>query len=275
MQPYRTGIKVVRSQAIPGVTVAWRDAHATVEWNERAAIYSSAFFRGGRAEGKRIVNYMVDRFFDSDDPVQHMREKCAEWGYTEQDTVGLMTAAKVTHMSLEEVEGDQFALLCCVSAGTSNAARAGAVRTTYSAYVFPQAPVQEQEIAEGRTSCIPNSGASMKPGTINILVVIDGRLKEAAIMNALMTITEAKTAALMDLGIRDAESGRAATGTTSDAAAIAVLDSGRYIGEHQYAGTATTIGDSLARLVYDAVTEAVSTQAEGDPYQFPTAGEAE
>ncbi|MNN81267.1 Adenosylcobinamide amidohydrolase [compost metagenome] len=93
-----------------------------------------------------------------------------------------------------------------------------------------------------------------RPGTINIMLGIDGLLTPAAMVNAVMTAAEAKAAALADLGITDPENGLIATGTTTDAVVLAVSGSRRYGAEHVYAGTATDLGGAIGRLVYAAVT---------------------
>lgn len=265
MQPYRQGIKRYTAQHIPEVEVIWGDAHAVIQWQKRAEIYSNAVFRGGHADGTAVVNYMVPRFFDCSDPVQHMETKCREWGYEPTETVGLITAAKVTHMSVEELEGDECAILCCTSAGTANGARAGLERETYSAYMTLADNLEQKtaDVAVKRT-----------PGTINIILVLDACLTESAIFNAMLTVTEAKAAALQDLGITDAELGCAATGTTTDTVTLVIHNSGKYTAEHLYAGTATTIGNAIGKLVYKTVTEAVATQKQEDAELFPTAAAA-
>lgn len=265
MQPYRQGKKRYDSPYMTGVKVIWGDAHAVIQWQEQMDIYSNAVFRGGHATGTTVVNYMVPRFFDCSDPVQHMEEKCKEWGYEASDTVGLITAAKVTHMSVEELEGDECAILCCTSAGTANGARAGLKREAYSAYMT-LADHPDKEAVEG--------GVKRTPGTINIIIVLDACLTESAIYNAMLTVTEAKAAALLDLGIRDAELDVLATGTTTDTVTIVIHNSGKYTAEHLYAGTATTIGNAIGQLVYKTVTEAVATQKQEDAELFPTAAVA-
>lgn len=240
MQPCREGVRSYASEFIPGVTVSWGSERMTVELPQRTPVWSSAVWNGGSRLASRIVNRMVRTGFDCSDPVAYMKEMCLQRGYAPEDTVGLMTAAKVTHASAMEEAGDGFSLLCVTTAGTGNAARAGLPRQVYSAY------------------------EPLKPGTINTIIVLDGRLAEAAIWNAVITATEAKCAALDDLRVMDKETGRVATGTTTDAVAIAIVDSGRYEVGHRYAGTATTLGSALGRLVYGTVTESVRTQREDD-----------
>ena len=80
----------------------------------------------------------------------------------------------------------------------------------------------------------------------------------AAMVNAVITATEAKAAALQDLGIVDPLHNAAATGTTTDAIVIAVSQSDRYGVRHAYAGSATTIGSAIGKAVYDTVYEAAA-----------------
>ena len=81
------------------------------------------------------------------------------------------------------------------------------------------------------------------PGTINIVAIIPVRLTDAALLNALCTVTEAKTQALL----ADRVPG---TGTPSDAVTIACPASGP---AEQFAGPRSTWGARLARAVYRAV----------------------
>lgn len=96
------------------------------------------------------------------------------------------------------------------------------------------------------------------PGTINIMLWLNGRMTTGAMVNAVQTAVEAKAAALADAGVLDSENGLPATGTTTDAIVIAVR---QRVEELQpmitYAGTATTAGAAIGRLVYDTVTESL------------------
>jgi adenosylcobinamide amidohydrolase len=165
----------------------------------------------------------------------HLSERCAAAGADPRRTIGFMTAAKLTHASIQGLDGDRFRLLCCATAGTRNAARAGDPRATYSAYA---------------------------PGTINISLFVDGRLTESAMAGAIVTATEAKSAALQELGVTERETGRIATGTTTDAIAVCVSQRTGWGEPHAYAGSATSIGCSIGEAVFRAVHEAVRTQGE-------------
>jgi adenosylcobinamide amidohydrolase len=85
--------------------------------------------------------------------------------------------------------------------------------------------------------------APVPPGTINLVATAPVRLSDAALVNAVMTMTEAKTQAFLDRGI-------AGTGTASDAVAVACPEDGP---AEPFGGPRSRVGSALARAVYDAV----------------------
>jgi adenosylcobinamide amidohydrolase len=87
------------------------------------------------------------------------------------------------------------------------------------------------------------SGAVFPPGTINVVAVLPVRLAQGALLNALTTVTEAKTQALLVAGV-------AGTGTPSDAVTICCASTGV---EEPFAGPRSSWGAALARATYDAV----------------------
>jgi len=81
-------------------------------------------------------------------------------------------------------------------------------------------------------------------GTINIILVVDGDMPESAMINAVITATEAKSFALLKAGLNF-------TGTSTDAIIVAKTCKGRY---YEYAGYASELG----RKIWIAVKRAVS-----------------
>jgi adenosylcobinamide hydrolase len=81
------------------------------------------------------------------------------------------------------------------------------------------------------------------PGTINIVATLPARCGDAALVNAVMTATEAKSQALFDRRIPG-------TGTASDAVCVVCPPSGRV---EPFAGPRSPIGAALARVVHAAV----------------------
>jgi len=80
-------------------------------------------------------------------------------------------------------------------------------------------------------------------GTVNVVVGMPVRLTSSALVNAVITCTEAKTQALHDHGVP-------ATGTASDAVCIVCPAGGT---AEQFAGPRSPVGAALARAVHAAV----------------------
>jgi len=98
-----------------------------------------------------------------------------------------------------------------------------------------------------------------KPGTINMLLLSNARLTRRAMARAVITATEAKTAALQDLDIRSSATParNQATGTGTDN--IIVVE-GR--GDHTIdnCGGHSKLGELIAKAVYEGVREAIRKQ---------------
>lgn len=85
-------------------------------------------------------------------------------------------------------------------------------------------------------------------GTINIALRLDQPLSDIGLLEALSLATEARTAAVIDLGHR-LDTG-IATGTGTDCIAIAAPP-----GDTPYAGKHTALGEAIGKAVYTAVIE--------------------
>ncbi|MFO7989495.1 MAG: adenosylcobinamide amidohydrolase, partial [Desulfotignum sp.] len=104
-----------------------------------------------------------------------------------------------------------------------------------------------------------DTGGFYEPGTINLIILTSHRLTPRAMTRAMITATEGKTAALLDLDIRSSYArGRyRATGTGTDNILVAegtgpaVLDN---------AGGHTKLGELIGKAVHRAVIEAVRKQ---------------
>jgi adenosylcobinamide amidohydrolase len=102
------------------------------------------------------------------------------------------------------------------------------------------------------------------PGTVNILAFVPVRLSDAALVNATVTVTEAKAQALFELGV-------AATGTSTDAVAVLCRVDGP---PEQYAGPRSRWGARLARAANSAVREGGSTWLRsGSSRPYPDLGQ--
>jgi adenosylcobinamide hydrolase len=90
-------------------------------------------------------------------------------------------------------------------------------------------------------------------GTINMVAALPVRLCDAALVNAVATITEAKAQALVELGLR-------ATGTATDAIVVLCPPDGP---EHRYGGPRSTWGARLARVAHRCVRDGASADQPG------------
>ena len=103
-----------------------------------------------------------------------------------------------------------------------------------------------------------DEGRFYEPGTINIIILPNMKLTPRAMTRAIISATEAKTAALQDLDIRSAYSSlyNQATGTGTDNI-IVIQGTGIRIDN---AGGHSKLGELIAKAVYAGVQEAVYKQ---------------
>ena len=113
-------------------------------------------------------------------------------------------------------------------------------------------------------------GSFIVPGTINILVFTNKALTDSAMVKAIMTITEAKTAALQDWGVESVrlypfinedipdaitkERKTSATGTSTDGVILTIDTNGDVLTD---AGSFSLFGDTLAKAVYIGIQRAL------------------
>ncbi|MHA1833482.1 MAG: bifunctional adenosylcobinamide hydrolase/alpha-ribazole phosphatase CbiS [Candidatus Baldrarchaeia archaeon] len=191
---------------------------AIINLPDKFQFLSSAVVNGGFTVSDTVVILQVHKNYSSEKPEEDLFEVYRKLKL-KNNAIGFMTASnikKVLTVSTKKV--NNVKAISIATAGTSNAAFAG-------------------ENPNTQTNDLNN-----KIGTINIISILNVPLQKTGLTNAVMTITEAKTAALWDHGIE-------ATGTTSDAVAIATP-----IGDgYKYAGTATDVGIAIAKSVREAV----------------------
>lgn len=172
---------------------------------------SSAPCGGGIGLRNWVFNATVVTDYDHPDPSAHAGEVAAGLGLAGAG-IGLLTAVDVRH----EVTATDGGVLASATTGAN-------------APVWAAAPAAAQ---------------AWLPGTINAVCWSPVRLSEAALVNAVATVAEAKTQALV-------ESGVAGTGTVTDATAILCPADGA---PEAYGGPRSRIGAALARAVHAAVT---------------------
>jgi adenosylcobinamide amidohydrolase len=149
--------------------------------------------------------------YDRDDPESHLDELASDLGLTGPG-VGLLTGVDVADGVAESADG--IRLWATVGLG-------GPIQAYDPAAVVKQA----------------------RPGTVNVVAWVPRRLGDGALVNAVATITEAKTQAIRDLGLP-------ATGTATDAVCVLCPPDGE---PAAYGGPRSRWGEPLARAAYHAV----------------------
>lgn len=245
-----------RSSVWPGLFVSAHERHIKASSPSVVTALSSAVYGGGMIELDRIFNIYVDKHYRCDDPPRDIADLLSEWQEQQDQCAGLLTAVRLEHTAIQEYESDEFGLLCCTTAGVSNAARAGSARTVFDA--------AGNEMSNGTVSQKIGkvSASTYTPGTINIMLWMNGRMTAGAMVNAIQTAVEAKAAALADFGVADSENGLTATGTTTDAIVLAVSQAEVNKPLISYAGTATVMGAAIGRLVYETIMESLKAAQE-------------
>lgn len=98
-------------------------------------------------------------------------------------------------------------------------------------------------------------GHFQQAGTINIMLLTNASLPEGTMVRSLITATEAKTAALQDMGIAAVYTGHSATGTATDGLIIVTDPQGPVYTD---AGTFSALGEMIARAVHATVTDCIA-----------------
>lgn len=169
---------------------------------------------------------------------EHMAVTAGELGLDSRTAAGLSTAAQMENVSIQTRRWKELAVTAIVTGGIDiNAGRVG-----------DTAEWHEQE----------KISAQEKPGTVNILVFFNTDLSEGALVRALVTCTEAKTAAIQELLAPSRSSMGLATGSGTDGtilaadreSAVCITDTGKH----------SKLGELTGRAVKAAVKEALCLQ---------------
>ncbi|MFA6710919.1 MAG: adenosylcobinamide amidohydrolase [Candidatus Methanomethylophilaceae archaeon] len=205
---------------------------AVISLGRTMEFLSSAVFNGGPSSAEDIVIIEVPKDYNCEDPRKDIGS-VIDGLELPSGTVGFMTAAEIEYV-LTSVKTSYRGVdtMAIVTAGLSNQVIAGEELKDW---------VHKHEVSKKRAAALRYAG------TINVIGISPNPLTDAAKVNAIIAMTEAKTAALRDLGYTE-------TGTTSDAIAV-VSPSGE--DREQYAGTGLPLGISMARSVRSAVRRAL------------------
>jgi len=205
----------------------------------RRRVLSSAPQGGGFRSASHIINHQVDANPNMNghfpDPARYLQKLASQLsiGY---HTVGLMTAVPMTQLVTSRVTAGILWVECFATVGVTNAVRAGE---------WPLHFAHRKETHSTRF------------GTINLILITNGSLSTSAMVGAVQVATETKTGVLRDHTIPSWKGKDLATGTGTDAVAIAC----RLRGEgplHTYSGTHTIMGALVGRAVSNCVSRGLA-----------------
>jgi adenosylcobinamide hydrolase len=211
---------------IQGISISQTDEVIHIQSEGQLVTFSSAIIGGGLSHVRHIINAHVDKNFNSSNPKNWLRSLAATMDI-HGSFIGLMTAVKLSKARITFLESDGLGVCALVTAGVRNASAAGITPPFIS-----------------------------NLGTINIILLLQARLTRAAMLNAVITATETKTAVLMEKNILTPD-GDAATGTSTDTVTIAATNNGAL---QAYGGPVTTIGWLIARAVRESLQQSLDAE---------------
>jgi adenosylcobinamide amidohydrolase len=208
---------------IAGVHVDIGHEAVVVRADEPLTTASSAVVGGGLGRASAIVNLHVPKNFRGEhadgvlEAFVARRSIPAPW-------VGLLTGAWTEKAEIATETIDGITAVAIVTVGLSNPASAG--RTAVAAWL---------------------------PSTINTILVVDAVATPAALVNLVMTVTEAKVMVVAEAGVRTLD-GDPASGTSTDAIVIAASGRGRRC---EFGGPVSDLGWAAARAARAALSKGV------------------
>ena len=170
---------------------------------------------------------------------EHMALVAQEIGLDAERAVGISTAAQMENVSVKTEKWNELAVTAVVTGGIEvNGGRVGDVASWNE---------------------VDGKAIAVKQGTINIMVFFNVDLAEGTLVRALVTCTEAKTAAIQELLAPSRYSMGLATGSGTDGTIlVANMDSPILLTD---AGKHSKLGELIGKAVKAAVKEALNLQS--------------
>ena len=172
---------------------------------------------------------------------EHMQILSGRLGLDPETVTGMGTAADMENVAIETLSYQNLTVTAIVTGGIeTNGGRVGDPAVFFS-------PVEKPDRA----------------GTINIMLVLDTDLPPGTLVRALVTCTEAKTAAIQELLEGSKYSNGLATGSGTDTTiVVANSESPLYL---EGAGKHSKLGELIGRAVKEAVKKALDKQTGLNP----------
>lgn len=178
------------------------DHYVALQTASPMKVVSSAMHNPGFGHYTHLMNRTVPITYDERQPHQELQQFLQAQGFPLHNTVAMMTAVQAQFATIRDFTFEGIQLVIMITAGLGNA-----VDITRAFHR------EEQYHA----------------GTINAWVLINGKLSDEALFQAMISTTEAKVKALVDEAITDPTTGTQATGTSTDSLLIASTEEGTTI----------------------------------------------
>ncbi|BBB92173.1 MAG TPA: adenosylcobinamide amidohydrolase [Methylomusa anaerophila] len=205
----------------------------------RTVLGTSVINGGYREDLKAIFNHdMKDAVMNADSYPEYMQGVARNLGLDPDRVSGMGTGASMDNVAIQSASYQTLTVTAIATGGVEeNGGRVGDPAEYFN-------PGQKTRLH--------------KPGTINIMLVIDADIPPGTLARALVTCTEAKTAALQELMAGSKYSSGLATGSGTDQTIIiANPGSPLYLED---AGKHSKLGELIGRTVKQAVKEALFRQ---------------
>lgn len=220
-----------------GDTIKRVDDTVVLDFAGRRDVLASSVYNGGwRSDLQAVLNHHPqpqEEVMSLDDYLTNMRKLCCSLGYDPERVATMGTGVAMKDVSVQAETYDDLQVVVVATAGAEgNPGRVGDP-ASYSGKDDKLAP----------------------PGTINIMVYLNADAMPGVLARAIVTATEAKTAALQELLLGSMYSQGLATGTGTDQIIVISNPQGRYMVND--CGKHTKVGELVGRLVKAAVKEAL------------------
>jgi adenosylcobinamide amidohydrolase len=210
----------------------------------RGVISTSLLNGGTRGDLKFVFNFdgkgeFTDHYIIEEKTyLGHLRNVAIKFGLNPSLTTGLSTSADIKNFGLSIKHKNETCVMAIITAGVGgNAGRAGDPCSFDEMYL--EGPLRDH-------------------GTINIILEINVNLSKGALTNALITVTEAKSALLQELQIGSLYSNQIATGTGTDGCIIICNRDSNYLLTNT--GKHSLLGELISDAVKDALRKALFKQ---------------
>jgi adenosylcobinamide amidohydrolase len=210
-----------------------RQIFSTCEGYKKVTRVGNMYIHGDLSERERLK---FEKGVSVNFQLELMKRLLAVTGFSYEDSAFLTTAVTMEHLAVCEKTYEEFKICCLATAGVrNNALRMGTDKADW---------VERNGLYENTL------------GTINVILLSNVNLTDGAMARAVITATEAKTAALQDLDIRSTITPKnQATGTGTD---DVIIVSGPKIGEPiQCTKGHTKMGELIAVSTKNAVIDAM------------------